>query len=111
VTDALLDTNIIVDILSNHLPAQSWFKGIKNQHLAVSPITWLETVRGARNKYELRLIVEFLKQFDVEHPIPTDNNWTMTQYSQFYLSHGIDWEDCMIASVAVRLSIPHLAKY
>ena len=106
VTDALIDTNIIVDILSNHSPAVKWFTGVKNQRLVISPVTWLETVRGARNKYELKVIVEFLKQFDVEHPTPDDNDWTMAQYSQFYLSHGIDWEDCMIASTAVRLSIP-----
>ncbi len=105
-TDALIDTNIIVDILSNHAPAIMRFTGIKNQHLAISPITWLETVRGARNKYELKLIVEFLKPFDIEHPTPADNDWAMAQYSRLYLSHGIHWEDCMIASVPIRLSMP-----
>lgn len=96
----------VIDILAKHSPAISWFLNAGNQQLGIIPITWLETIRGARNKYELNQIIEFLKQFDLEYPTIVDNNWAMSQYSQFYLSHGIDWEDCMIASVAVRLSLP-----
>jgi predicted nucleic acid-binding protein len=106
VTDAVIDTNIAVDLLSNHSLALKWFNNLTNQQLAITPITWFETVRGARNKFELTRIIEFLKQFDLEHPSIADNDWAMYQYSQFYLSQGIDWEDCMIASVAIRLSIP-----
>jgi predicted nucleic acid-binding protein len=106
VIDAIIDTNIAVDILLKYQPAVNWFMSLSNQQLAITPTTWFETVRGARNKFELARIVEFLRQFNVEHPTITDNNWAMLQYSQLYLSHGVDWEDCMIASVAVRLAVP-----
>ena len=56
--------------------------------------------------FERDRALSLIRQFHIEHPTITDNYWAMFQYSQFYLSHGVDWEDCMIASVAIRLSIP-----
>jgi predicted nucleic acid-binding protein len=106
VIDALHDTNIVIDILAKHSPAIKWFASVSNLQLGVVPITWFETVRGARNKYEFNQIAGFLKQYDIEHPTENDNNWAMAQYSHFYLSHGVEWEDCMIAAVAACLAIP-----
>ena len=66
----------------------------------------METVEGARNNAERARIVRFLRQFYMEHPTSDDNNWAMLQFSRFYLSHKIDMQDIMIASVAVHLAVP-----
>lgn len=50
--------------------------------------------------------MRFLRRFHLEHPTPDDNNWAMLQFGRFYLSHGVEMTDVMIASVAVRLSVP-----
>jgi predicted nucleic acid-binding protein len=104
--DAIIDTNIIIDLLNNIPQAVSWHQSQSNHILAVTPVNWFETLEGANNAFERSRALRFLKRFHIEHPTNKDNNWAMLQYSRFYLSHGIDWEDCMIASVAIRLSIP-----
>jgi predicted nucleic acid-binding protein len=106
VTDAILDTSIIIDLTTQKSLAVAWFNRVSNQRLAITPVVWLEVVEGARNLSERAQIMRFLRQFPIEHPIPDDNDWTMLQYSRFKLSHGIEWEDIMIASVAVRLAVP-----
>jgi len=103
---AVLDTNILVHLLRQHPPAVNWFQGLGKQQLALTPIVWIETVRGARNTSERAQIIRFLRQFYIEHPTIDDNNWAMLQFSRFFLSHGTDFEDVLIASVAVRLSVP-----
>jgi predicted nucleic acid-binding protein len=42
----------------------------------------------------------------MEHPTPDDNHWAMLQFSRYYLSHNIEMQDIMIASVAARLAVP-----
>jgi len=105
-TSAILDTNIVVDLLAQHQPAVVWFTGLRRQRIAITPIVWMETVEGARNSAERARLIRFLRQFYMEHPTPDDNNWAILQFGRFYLSHQIDLEDIMIASVAARLAVP-----
>ena len=50
--------------------------------------------------------IRFLGQFHVEHPTEADNRWAMRQTARFHLSHNIQLQDAMIASVAARLGAP-----
>lgn len=106
VTKAILDSNIVIDLLHQHTDAINWFSSFQMTPVAITPIIWMEVVEGARNVIEKERIIRFLKRFQIEHPTTADNNWAMAQFSQFRLSHYVDWEDTMIASVAVRLSVP-----
>lgn len=102
----ILDTDILIDLFHNHPPSVRWLMTVNLPNLAITPISWLEVVRGARTKQERQGIMRFLLRFRIEHPIPEDNNWTMREFAQYFLSHGIGYEDVMIASVAVRLNVP-----
>ena len=104
--DAIIDTNIIIDLLNNFPQAVGWHQSQSSYLLAITPVIWFETLEGANNNLERTRALRLLRRFHIEHPSIADNDWAMYQYSQFYLSQGIDWEDCMIASVAIRLSIP-----
>jgi len=106
VISAFLDTSITIDLLRGDPRAVSWYASLQNQTVAITPIVWMETIQGAGNKIQLTRFVRFLRQFHLEHPAREDNEWAMKQFEQFHLSHRIDYEDLMIASVAVRLSVP-----
>jgi predicted nucleic acid-binding protein len=103
---AVIDTTIIVDYFRQNPNAKAWFAGQAAQQSAITPVIWMEAVQGARDKIERAQIMRFLRQFRMEHPTSQDNNWAMLQLGRFHLSHGVEYPDIMIASVAVRLGVP-----
>jgi predicted nucleic acid-binding protein len=104
--DGVLDTSIVIDLLRQFQPAMQWASLVSKQNMVITPIVWMETVEGARNNVERSQILRFLRQFPIEHPIRDDNNWSMLQFAQFHLGHGVDLTDVIIAPVAVRLAVP-----
>ncbi len=105
-TEFIFDSTIVIDLLRQNPAALSWYASMTKRRIAITPIVWMETVQGARNNAERDQILRFLKQFPIEHPIEADNNWAMRQFARFHLGYGIELTDMMIASVAVRLSVP-----
>jgi len=106
VSDAILDTSVLIDLLRGFPPATNWFAGLRRQRLAITPVVWMETVQGATDREKRAQAIRFLRQFRIEHPTEDDNRWAMRQTANFHLSHGIQLQDAMIASVAARLTIP-----
>jgi tRNA(fMet)-specific endonuclease VapC len=106
VTEAILDTSVLVDLLRGFPSATNWFAGLGRQRSAITPVVWMETVQGAINREKRAQAIRFLRQFRVEHSTEDDNRWAMRQLARFHLSHSIQLEDAMIASVAVRLAVP-----
>jgi hypothetical protein len=106
VIDAVLDTSVLIDLLRAFPAAKSWFAGLGRQRLAITPVVWMETVQGAVNREKRAQAIRFLRGFRVEHPTEDDNRWAMLQSARFHLSHSIQLQDAMIASVAARLAVP-----
>ncbi len=106
VTDAILDTSVLIDLLRAFPAATDWFAGLGRQRLAITPVVWMETIQGAVNREKRDQAIRFLRQFRIEHPTEDDNRWAMRQTARFYLSHSIHLQDAMIASVAARLAVP-----
>jgi predicted nucleic acid-binding protein len=105
-SDGVVDTSVIVDYLRQKSIAQSWFLQNQRKRLVITPIVWMETIEGARSGIERDQILRFLRQFPIEHPTRDDNNWAMRQFAHFRLSHGVEFTDVLIASVAARLNAP-----
>jgi hypothetical protein len=103
--DALLDTNVIIDILQGHQPALDWYADAEMM-LVITPVVWFETLEGSQNKLEYNRALKLLNAFAMEHSTVSDDLWAMTQYGRLLLSHGLEWSDCLIASVALRLNVP-----
>lgn len=103
--DAILDTNIVIDLLQGYQPALNWYANAKIA-LGITPIVWFETLEGARNKVEYKRALKLLNAFTMEHSTVADDLWGMAQYGRLVLSHSLDWSDCLIASVALRLNVP-----
>jgi predicted nucleic acid-binding protein len=66
----------------------------------------MELVQGAADKVKRAQAIHFLSDFRIEHPTEDDNRWAMRQLARFHLSHSVQLQDAMIASVAVRLAVP-----
>jgi len=105
-SDCILDTSVLIDILRKNPRALTWHTSLGSKRVAITPIVWFEIVEGARNTIERGQILRFLKQFRIEHSTPDDHRWAMLQFAHYHLSHGAEWVDVMIASVAVRLDAP-----
>jgi predicted nucleic acid-binding protein len=106
VNDAVLDTSVLIDLLRGFQPAKDWFAGLGRLRVAITPVVWMETVQGAIDGERRAQALRLLRQFHVEHPTEDDNRWAMRQTARFHLSHGVQLQDAMIASVAVRLAVP-----
>ncbi|MBE2270094.1 MAG: PIN domain-containing protein [Anaerolinea sp.] len=98
--DAIRDTNIIIDLLHELPRADTWFSGQGNSKFGITPTIWGEIIAGALNKKDMQRLLRFLRRFEIVHVTPED------QFTDFYLSHGVEFEDCLIAAVAVRLGVP-----
>ena len=106
VTDAILDTSILIDLLRAFPPATEWFASLGRQRLAITPVVWMETVQGATDRVKRAQAIRLLRQFRIEHPTEDANRWAMRHLASFYLSHGVQLQDAMIASVAASLAVP-----
>jgi predicted nucleic acid-binding protein len=106
VIDGILDSNVVIDLLREVSETVDWYEHLGKQQFAIVPIVWMEVVQGAWNKLEQQRTVRFLSRFQIEHPTEADNVWAMEQFASFNLSHHIQYQDVMIASVAARLNVP-----
>jgi predicted nucleic acid-binding protein len=106
VNDAVLDTSVLIDLLRGFQPAKEWFAGLGRLRVAITPVVWMETVQGAIDGARRAQALRLLRQFHIEHPTEDDNRWAMRQTARFHLSHGVQLQDAMIASVAVRFAVP-----
>jgi predicted nucleic acid-binding protein len=100
---ALLDTNIIVDLLRGYTPAQLWIA--KQTDLALTRVVWLEAIEGALDANELRLTINLLNEFDLVEQTISDFDWATRQLIRYRLSHQIDAFDCLIAAPSYRLQL------
>lgn len=64
---AVIDTNILVDFLNGHEPARAELSRYRQP--AVSLITWMEVLIGARDAEEERTLRDFLGRFEI---LPVD---------------------------------------
>ncbi len=104
-TVGIVDTTVILHYFRKDSTAQAW---VENQPipLSVTPITWLEVMHGAAGKSGQKTCKSILGLFEMEFLTASDMQWAMDQMDAYRLSRGIDVNDCLIASVCHRLSVP-----
>lgn len=101
----LFDTDILIWALrGNHLAAKEIDHASDKR---ISTISYMELIKGARDKRELRLIKSFLKTLNFE-TIPVDTNIShraLIYMEEHALSSGLDLADALIAATAAELSL------
>ncbi|MFN3342845.1 MAG: PIN domain-containing protein [Flavobacteriales bacterium] len=103
--DALVDSTVIIHLLRRHPTTTLWFKELTTP-LALTSITWLEIIYGAPNKAEQLRAEQLMGRLKLLFLTHIDQLWAMDTLKQLRLSKGISINDCLIASIAMRLQIP-----
>lgn len=104
--DALLDTNVLVDIMRGREASGVWMRANESLRLGVSPIVWMELVAGAPNKVSQAQCISLLNRFEMVYLTWADMDWAMARLAEYQLSHNAGMADCLIAAPSHRLSIP-----
>ena len=100
----LLDTNILIDFLRNHTPAQAWLK--TQSQLGICGIVEMELIAGASNTIKQREVLNLLRDFITIEMNNADIIWATRQLTRFHLSHNVGILDCLIAAPVARLQVP-----
>lgn len=101
----LVDTTVVVH-LHRRLPSAHQWLVAQQAVLGVTPITWLEAMRGAPGKRGQETTKSILLGFELTHLTAQDQEWAMQQMEALRLSVGVEMNDCLIASVSQRLQVP-----
>jgi predicted nucleic acid-binding protein len=107
----LFDTDVLIDAGRGVEAAlvtieQAEPKGM----LAVSTVTHMELIVGARNKAELRAIDRFIDHFVTLSVDEAVSAQAVDLLKQYRLSHGLLIPDALIAATAISESIPLVSK-
>jgi predicted nucleic acid-binding protein len=103
---ALLDTNIIVDLLRKHTVAEKWLTTVNQSDLSLTRIVWLEVIEGASSQIEQNRALKLLNDFEIVELTVSDVEWATRQFIKYRLSHQIEAFDCLIAGPSYRLRLP-----
>jgi predicted nucleic acid-binding protein len=67
-------------------------------------------MEGARGKAGQARCQQIVMPFEVILLSGADQQWTMNQLTQYRLTYGVSFKDCLIASAAYRLQVPLYTK-
>jgi tRNA(fMet)-specific endonuclease VapC len=104
-TVGVVDSTVIVHLFRKNPSALTWYDSL-SQPLAITPISWMEIMYGAAGKAGQAKCKAILNEFDMEYLTRTDMDWAMQQLERYRLSHGVEMNDCLIASVCHGLQVP-----
>ena len=104
-TVGIVDSTVIVHLFRRNPSVLTWYASL-SQPLAVTPITWMEIMYGAAGKSGQAKCKAILDEFTMEYLTRADMDWAMQQLERYRLSHGVEMNDCLIASAAHRLQVP-----
>jgi predicted nucleic acid-binding protein len=104
-TVGMADSTVIVHLFRRNPSVLTWYASL-SQPLAITPITWMEIMYGAAGKAGQAKCKAILDEFAMEYLARADMDWAMQQLERYRLSHGVEMNDCLIASVAHRLQVP-----
>lgn len=102
--DGVVDTTVVIHLYRGDKSAVTWVKSAAA--LGVTPITWMETIYGARGSRGQVESLKILRGFQLLYVTETDQRWAMSQLLEKRLMFGVAVGDCLIASVCYRLQIP-----
>lgn len=108
----LLDSDILIDVSRQNPIALAYLQTQRKKHetLAISTVTVMELLVGARNKMESEAIQKFLNQFLHIHLTPDVDRQAIAFLQQYRLSHGLLIPDALIAATAVVMNCPLVSK-
>lgn len=99
---ALLDTDVLIEILRGKPEALAWINSQKGQLVAIPSISYMEVLVGCRNKMELASTQKLLSRFGICHISEDDSDLACNLMVQNLLSSGCSIPDCLVAAMAIN---------
>ena len=96
----LIDTVSLIDYLRGNHEARTWLEGFSKGELLVSVVTAAELIAGCRDGQEQRLLEKELSFYPTVWLSDSISQRALRWYSQFHLSHGAGFLDCLIGASA-----------
>lgn len=107
----LIDSDILIDVSRGVPEAIGTLQRIVDENeAAISTITQMELIVGARNHRELRSLDAFLQDFRVFKLNERISDLAIDLLHRFRLSHGLLLADSLIAASALVHEIPFISK-
>lgn len=96
----VIDTDILIDIQRSHAPAVHWFASL-SEVPTVPGFVVMELIQGAKNKQQVRQVLQLVAPLPVIWPSENDCNCALSDFTTYCLSDNIGLIDALIASCAV----------
>ena len=107
----LVDTDVLIDFGHGIEEAANFIEVEATQSsLAISAITVIELLAGARNRKEQRQLKGFLHPFEIVHLSESISKEAIRLIEQYRLSHGLLMPDALIAATAIQLNLSLVSK-
>ncbi|SFR55974.1 type II toxin-antitoxin system VapC family toxin [Thiomicrospira sp. ALE5] len=100
-----LDTNVLIEILKNNRETLNKLQQL-NVGFAISSISAMELLYGARDKKELIKLQAFLEKFKLIHLDQTSSERSLELIAGFAKSHALDIPDALIAATCLEHALP-----
>ncbi len=104
----IVDTTILVHLFRGNKDATIWLATQDNP--GVTTISRLEFIYGARGRSAMVAVIKLLNTFETLALTDADQKWAEQQLIKYRLSHGVEINDYLIASVCQRLQVPIYAQ-
>ena len=95
------DTNILIELYRNNTTIIAAIETIGQNNVAISDVTRAELFVGALNKRELRTLMKDTNQLHILPVRKEISSMSISLLSKYYLSHGLDFHDALIAATAI----------
>jgi hypothetical protein len=104
----LVDTDVLVWYMRGNEKAKRAIINLKS--FSISVVTYIELVQGLRNKEELNVLRNSLKEWNADIIYINEEISTKAMFlvEQYYLSHSIQLADALIGATSVINGLPLL---
>ncbi len=102
----LLDSDIMIDLLRQYLPAVTWLDSLSDEEIILPGFVVMELLQGCSNKTEQDKVEKVMTAFEVVWPSPETCDDALTVFARYHLSHSLGLLDALIGQTAVALNLP-----
>ena len=100
-TSVLCDTNIFIEIFHNRPYIEEILKGIGIENILVSDVVKAELYFGAKDKHELQIIKNYLRDYSTLTIQPEISEMAVDFVEKYCLSQKLNLPDALIAATAI----------
>jgi predicted nucleic acid-binding protein len=102
----LLDTDIMIDVLREYPPAQTWLKSLRHQAILLPGFVIMEFIQGCQNLSEQQTLMKTLTVYQSAWPSEASCNQALSTFQTYHLSHSLGIIDALIAQTAIERGLP-----